>query len=146
MSLRAYKKPGRQPCEIEGCEQPMYARQMCVMHYSRSRSTGDVGPATRRRAPRGSGHINPDGYRIIKWPGHPLATAQDKLPEHRAVLYAEIGPGQHGCHWCAKPLVWTGRQSECINVDHLDHDRLNNTPENLVPSCLDCNTKRRAAA
>lgn len=29
-----------------------------------------------------------------------------------------------------------------VNVDHLDGDRLNNDPDNLVPSCGWCNTNR----
>lgn len=33
--MRAYKKPGRPPCSIEGCEKPLYAKGVCVTHYSR---------------------------------------------------------------------------------------------------------------
>jgi len=43
-----------------------------------------------------------------------------------------------------KELPWRGGASRAINVDHLDGDRLNNAPTNLVVSCLDCNTKRGA--
>lgn len=142
---RAYKKPDRPPCSIDGCGQPMYARQTCVMHYTRMRKRGDVGSAKRERVPAGEGSINMYGYRVIKAPGHPRATAQGKALEHRVVLYDAIGPGPHPCHWCGVTLPWAGGASHGINVDHLDDDRLNNARENLVPSCLDCNTKRGAA-
>lgn len=142
---RAYKKPGRPPCGIDGCDQPLYCKGMCVMHYTRSRKRGTPGDASRERLPIGSGHVNPDGYRVVKAPGHPLATAQDKAMEHRIVLHSVIGGGDHPCHWCSKELTWTGAAATRINVDHLDWNRLNNQPSNLVPSCLDCNTKRSAA-
>lgn len=88
--------------------------------------------------------INGDGYLITRDPSHPLATAQGKLLVHRAILYAMLGEGEHPCHWCNKMLTWRGRPSLRISTDHLDHNRLNNHPSNLVPSCLDCNTKRLA--
>lgn len=144
--MRAYRKPNRPPCHLEGCDQPLYCKGLCVMHYSRSRTRGAVGAATRERRPCGSGGLTEDGYRVVKAPGHPLATAQDKALEHRVVLFAVIGDGIHGCHWCGKSLTWRGHAATRINVDHLDWDRLNNIPSNLVPSCLDCNTKRRAVA
>lgn len=144
-ALRAYQKPGRPPCSIDGCGRAKYARQMCVMHYSRAMTRGDVGTAGRERVPAGSGHVNPDGYRVIRAPGHPVATAQGKALEHRVVLYDAIGIGPHPCHWCGVVLPWSGGAGRGINVDHLDDNRLNNTRDNLVPSCLDCNTKRGAA-
>jgi hypothetical protein len=145
-SVRAYKKADRQPCGIDGCGQPLYCKGMCVMHYSRSRTLGHPGAAARKRQVNGTGGLTDDGYRVIKAPGHPLATAQDKALEHRVVLFAVIGDGIHGCHWCGKSLTWRGHAATRINVDHLDFDRLHNVPSNLVPSCLDCNTKRRAVA
>lgn len=141
--MRAYKKPGRPPCYIDGCERPTYCKGMCVMHYSRHRSGNE---ATSRpepiRRPPGTGSITSDGYIVLTGSTHPLATAQGKVPQHRAVLYDHIGPGEHPCHWCAKPLTWRGEATSKINVDHLDENRVNNAPANLVPSCLDCNTKR----
>lgn len=145
-AVRAYKKANRKPCGIEGCSQPLYCKGMCVMHYTRARKRGTPGVAARERRPLGEGGINEYGYRVISVPGHPLATAQDKALEHRVVLHSVIGGGIHGCHWCGKSLTWRGHAATRINVDHLDFDRLNNVPSNLVPSCLDCNTKRRAVA
>lgn len=142
--LRAYKKPGRPPCDLAGCDQPLYARGLCVMHYNRLRKRGEVGGPGRERDPLGSGHVNEYGYRIIKAHGHPVATSQGKAYEHRVVLYEKLGQGPHPCHWCGKRMPWKGGAAVAINVDHLDGDRLNNSPDNLVASCLDCNTKRGA--
>jgi hypothetical protein len=144
--VRAYQKPGREPCSVERCTRPLYCRTYCVMHYNRTLKGSTLGGPESLRAPNGSGSVIPDGYRILNLRGHPLARAQSKVPEHRAVLFAKIGPGEHPCHWCGKTLGWGGRQSRKIMADHVDWDRLNNTPENLVPACLDCNTKRRQAA
>lgn len=115
------------------------------MHYLRLRKVGSVGTPERLRAIRGAGSIDVYGYRVIGGTGHPLAHAQGKVPEHRAVLYDAIGPGKHPCNWCSKTLTWDGPAATRINADHLDDDRLNNTPRNLVPACLRCNTSRGRA-
>lgn len=143
--MRAYQKPGRQACGVEDCSGPLYCRGVCVMHYNRLRKKGDVGQPARIRNAAGSGSINPYGYRVLRLPEHPLARQQGKVLEHRVVLYARIGEGAHPCHWCGKSLTWVGRPSERIAADHLDGDRLNNRPDNLVPACLHCNTTRAAA-
>lgn len=141
-AVRAYKKPGRPPCAVEECDSPMYARKVCVLHYSRLRSTGELG-GPRQRGPMGEGSVNSYGYRVVRAPRHPLATAQGKLLEHRGLLFDQIGPGAHPCAWCSKSLTWRGPAESRVNVDHLDFDKLNNALDNLVVSCLDCNTKRR---
>jgi len=64
------------------------------------------------------------------------------VPLHRWVLLDKIGPGPHACHWCAKPLTWTGRPDH-ITADHLDRNTHNNRPENLVPACHGCNVWRQ---
>ena len=85
-------------------------------------------------------------------PGHPLVRPDDPepvLPEHRVVLYDKIGPGPHPCHWCGKILEWKiktsvrkGILSGSIVADHVDGNDRNNSPDNIVPSCHSCNTKR----
>jgi len=55
--------------------------------------------------------------------------------EHRAVLYDEIGGGGHPCHYCGIVVYW---QYDLV-VDHVDEDKTNNSPANLVPSCTPCN-------
>lgn len=144
--IRPHKRPDREPCGIDGCGMRLYCKGYCVMHYSRLRAYGEAGAAERLRAMPGSGSINEYGYRVLNNPAHPLARAQGKVLEHRAVLYDSIGPGAHPCHWCGARLGWdlvNGRGG--LNVDHLDDDKLNNDPANLVPACLDCNTKRGTA-
>lgn len=87
-------------------------------------------------------YVNQDGYRILTGQqGHLLADRSGGLCEHRKVLYDEIGPGPHECYWgCGRVLSWGGKSG--INVDHLDDDKLNNDPDNLVPSCGPCNRQR----
>lgn len=78
------------------------------------------------------------GYLQMYMPGHVLASG-GLIWMHRAVLFAKIGEGPHRCHWCATSLSW-GRD---LHTDHLDRDRSNNHPDNLVASCQSCNLARR---
>lgn len=86
------------------------------------------------------------GYRMAEVPGHPLSGKNGLLLVHRKVLYDRIGPEWHPCHWCGELVEWRARATPgngALVVDHLDHDILNNAPENLVPSCSPCNVRRR---
>jgi hypothetical protein len=64
------------------------------------------------------------------------------------MLYDELGPGPHPCHWCGKAVDWNPGKGvsdvTTLLVDHLDHDPSNDVIENLVPSCNHCNAHRRA--
>lgn len=77
-------------------------------------------------------------------PGHPVATSRGLTLLHRKVLYDAIGPGPHPCHWCGTPVAWKrGREAiKALVVDHLNHDKDDNDPGNLVPSCNACNGHR----
>jgi hypothetical protein len=90
--------------------------------------------------------IIPKKYKRIAMPDHPLADRQGCVQEHQLVLWNKVGPGDQPCHWCGKILHWgKGRPSgsNCLIIpDHLDGTRLNNVPENLVPSCFKCNIDR----
>lgn len=94
----------------------------------------------------GKGSVNSEGYRMVSRPGHPIASKLGRVLEHRAVLFDAIGPGPHPCHWCGWSVNWKSDAGGRINVDHLDDNRLNNALDNLVPSCMDCNTRRSKAA
>lgn len=97
--------------------------------------------ASRKLSSRGYSD-NPVGYKDLHMQQeHPLARKGGLLGEHRKVLYEKIGPGPHLCHWgCGKLLEWGGLSG--IVADHLDDDKLNNDPDNLVPSCSPCNCRR----
>ena len=64
---------------------------------------------------------------------------------HRLVFLEAHGVGPHQCHWCKSAVTMTrGARTRrgALVVDHLDGNGLNNTPENLVPSCHACNVRR----
>lgn len=84
------------------------------------------------------------GYAKVYEKGHPLAiTPNGHLFEHRVVLFAKIGPGSHACHWCSTEVHWAPIADERrLVVDHVDGDKGNNDPANLVPSCQGCNVRR----
>lgn len=90
--------------------------------------------------PRGS------SYTKLYSPGHPLADERGAIGEHRAVLFAKLGPGRHPCHWCGTIVEWrpvgAALEQGSLRADHLDGDRRNNDPANLVPSCNGCNVRR----
>jgi len=85
---------------------------------------------------------DPAHRRMLNAPGHPLAFNSPYIPEHRAILYERIGPGTHHCHHCRQPVTWRpggGTGKGVLVVDHLDRDPMNNSDENLAPSCTRCN-------
>ena len=85
---------------------------------------------------------DPTARRMVYRPGHPLTLNSPYIPEHRVILYAEIGPGSHSCHHCGVPVQWLPG-GKCgagvLIVDHLDRNPLNNSLDNLAPSCQRCN-------
>lgn len=102
---------------------------------------------TEKRRPGRPRNPNPapgrDGYIYVTVDGpdgKPIRTGQ-----HRVVARENWGDDPHACFWCdAWPLYWdppAGEQQ--IHVDHVDHDRSNNDPENVVPSCQRCNARRK---
>ena len=114
---------------------------MCPSHSEQFRTHGD--PLVRVRASPGSGTTRKDGYRQLHVTGHPLADGRGLVLEHRVVLFGKIGPGEHACHWCSAPVAWEpGITGTSLIADHLDADRGNNAPGNLVPSCNPCNVRR----
>lgn len=138
----------KRTCSIEGCDRAVWSREMCNLHYTRTKRTGGPGPAGPTTNPPGSGCLRPDGYRVVYFHGHPLADANGQILEHRLVLFAVIGSGEHSCHWCAKPIRWIAPAgtAAALVVDHLDWNRANNAPANLVPSCSPCNIARTQEA
>lgn len=87
-------------------------------------------------------------YKTVPVPaGHPLYPPDARYAyEHRLVLWEKIGAGSHPCHHCGVVVTWMpGRRGNvrgALVVDHLDDNKRNNDPVNLVPSCSPCNRTR----
>jgi len=130
----------RPTCSVEGCAKPARSAraEWCAMHYHRWYRHGDVNKV----ATGSSTYVRK--YRTTQDPGHPLAPPSGRIYVHRRVLFEKIGPGAHACHWgCGRVVRWmTGRADDMLIADHVDGQGDNNDPENLVPSCLTCNTNR----
>lgn len=73
------------------------------------------------------------------YPDHPLYAGSPNIMQHRLVLFDKIGYGPHQCHWCQEHINW----GNGLEVDHLDWDRQNNDPDNLVAACSPCNKRRK---
>lgn len=125
------------PCDIEGCTKPRRSATAawCEMHYGRWRRNGDP-KLIQEPQPL---YANDRGYIKLRLSDHPLADRQGYIYEHRAVVYELAGSGKQPCFWCGVEMEW-GRN---LHVDHLDHNRGNNDPSNLVISCRQCNTTRK---
>jgi len=126
-------------CRFDACTSTdIWARGRCSRHYQHWRRHGTLVAAKRQAKVT----LDEDGY--VKWRGRSV---------HRIVLFKKIGWGPHLCHWCGDHINWTegarasGTWGGVLVVDHVDHDRANNRPSNLVPACFTCNvgrTKKRA--
>ncbi|MFZ3592310.1 HNH endonuclease [Streptomyces sp. BH104] len=85
---------------------------------------------------------SPKARRMLILPDHPLALSSPHIPEYRVLLYEAIGPGVHPCYHCGVSVEWRpgdGSAPGALVVDHLDRNPLNNSLENLAPSCQRCN-------
>lgn len=84
---------------------------------------------------------------VLRRPLHPLSSADGRVHRDRLVLWEKIGPGHHPCHWCGRDLQWYSKirpwsKPDYLVADHLDRNCRNDTPENLVPACYQCNLYR----
>lgn len=107
-----YATPGRE-CYVEGCSKPHRSNGLCNTHNQRYLKHGD--PLITVNSPKGSGHVNPRGYRIVWAPDHPNANKSGTIPEHRLVMSKML----------QRPLL------PHESVHHLNGDRQDNRPENL---------------
>jgi len=93
-------------CYLEECSSEVHAKGLCSKHYQRM---NDYGRTHRIRRIKGSGSKTADGYMIHSSNG-------EKVLEHRIVAQEALG----------KTLP-----NNCV-VHHVDQDRSNNNPINLV--------------
>lgn len=78
---RVYRRPPR--CSFKGCERPHSSLGYCSGHYSQM-YRGEPLRELRLVAPKGSGHNDVDGYRII-------AVGGRRVREHRWVMEQHLG-------------------------------------------------------
>ncbi len=132
-------RPKRQ-CEWEGCTNQNIGgyqahcgkhKRMTIVAGLPAKVHADKPPTTYRY------HNKVTGYWLLRAPGHPLATKAGYVYEHRHVAYEKYGSGQQTCHWCQCKLSWSE-----VDVDHVDWERSNNAPDNLVTSCAGCSGHR----
>jgi len=85
--------------------------------------------------------LRQDGYFYLRY-------GSTERPLHRLVFMLRVGidptfkrgdePIAMTCAYCGK-VVWFGKN---VNIDHVDGDKANNAPTNLVCSCIGCNRKK----
>lgn len=107
-TLRTPNSESPSVCIVRGCGRPHLAKGYCTLHYNRARRSEDVGEAAARRAPNGTGYINPAGYRVRTIKGK-------NVYEHRAVAEQKLG------------RAMTADET----VHHINGQRADNRPENL---------------
>lgn len=128
------------PCSVVGCERDAKTRSLCQMHYNRLRREGTPGEPESRFECQ---HLSTQGYYVAYDPNHPVSDRDGNIYVHRQVLYDKIGPGHHLCHYCGTEIRWAkGRGGNRLTVDHIDAVKTNNDPDNLVPCCLPCNSRK----
>lgn len=123
-------------CKIEDCGKHANRKghQLCEAHYGRFRRNGtfDVRPPVVESSHSG-------GYILDHVDGHPLCTpgGGNVVFQHRRIYYDIHGVGPFQCNWCAERITWAD-----LHVDHLNEDKKDNAPDNLVVSCGVCNQQR----
>jgi hypothetical protein len=79
-----YVSGSRQKCQIENCDNFATGQGYCNVHYQRLKRHSDVNYVS-ERAPRGTGHIDVFGYRIVS------NGNGGKIKEHRLVMEKFLG-------------------------------------------------------
>jgi hypothetical protein len=106
--MRAARPSFAEPCPVDGCDRPRTGKLYCKLHYERLRRTGELGPAQSMSAPKGSGHLNKQGYRRI-------VVDHRRVLEHIYVMEQILGRD-----------LWPDE-----SVHHKNGIRDDNRPENL---------------
>lgn len=143
---RAQKRQlATKPCSTPECSGTVVFRHsagLCEACYLFAWKTGRARDPKRkpyqlRDVKRGRGN----NYRVLRVPGHPLANKSGDVYHHRLVAYSARAGICGACYWCAIPLDW-----DLAKIDHLNDDKSDNRPENLVTACNNCNRWRGSLA
>lgn len=123
-------------CRVAGCEKlaNRVGPGLCEMHYARARRNGTTDSQYERMA---EFNKQSGGYLYVKAKGHALSGLRTRAYAHRVAFYDANGEGPFACHWCKAEVNWA-----TMHVDHLDDDKGNNLPSNLVAACPVCNMQR----
>jgi len=102
-------------CSVDECQQRAHSQGLCGTHARRLRLYGDPMVTTRPYVKGGGRRFLASGYVAVWRPSHPLAGKTGYVLEHRMVA------------WDAGILT-----DAKDHVHHIDGDKTNNVPENLV--------------
>jgi hypothetical protein len=155
-----YKNKGR-VCDVEGCENPFYAKGICHKHYERLSRTGSlhlrpkplypdtcrVDGCSRKSLTRGYCAMHYDRVRSgrpLDWPignGGRLNPQWKggvfEYPNHytmKKIRLEVLEEAGYICEYCGGPAN---------QVHHKDHSKDNHVKENLAACCHRCNARRR---
>lgn len=83
----------------------------------------------------------------IHKPNHPIATKNGNIKLARFILWGKFLGKKIFCNWCNAELFWMNTEKQrgmenAVCADHLDRNQLNDTEDNIVPSCRECNANR----
>lgn len=74
---------------------------------------------------------------------HPACHKFGITPVHKLVLWDKLAGQDAKCNWCDKDIFWNSDDwNDKLVADHVDTNKVNNEPSNLVPSCNRCNLTR----
>lgn len=93
------------------------------------------------------GHLYTETSGYVKYVGfnHPAASPSGLTGYHRIVLWDKLSGKDAPCNWCGRQLYWSKsypKHQDALITDHVDTNKQNNDPSNLVPSCGKCNVSR----
>lgn len=124
-------------CKINGCN-GLATRDkftVCEAHYCMFRRNGNYNGKYKSPTAKQGNYIRVNGKEAKK---HYMATDKSGLLyEHRMVAYDVRNGICEPCFWCGIELDW----KSCV-IDHLNEDKHDNSPENLLISCVKCNRAR----
>ena len=79
--------------------------------------------------------ITSNGYYVVYEKSHPLSDKYGRLYEHRKIVYDE--KRRMICGYCNIKL-----SIDTFHVDHINRDKSDNSSNNLIVTCQQCNNKR----